>query len=169
MGRQPKGDKKQPECVLEDRKTGKPVSGGVPPVWVTGEWDVTGFVGRNRQLSEESVFLARDAALARAQEDLCNRYACTGGCGDDKLCQVDVKVLGNRSARLLRRMVPNDPDSFPYRRLGQKESEHVYVQIELRVTCECRCIERPPVTSGGSGVQEVGFSGTVGGIVSFDD
>jgi hypothetical protein len=165
----PRPDRKVKEdCQLKDRNTGKPVAGAVPPMSVTGEYDVTGLVGRDRQLSDASIFLARDAAVAKAQEDLSNRYECAGGCGDDRLCHLVVTVLGNRSARLVRRMVPNDPDSFPYKRLGQKASEHVYVQIELTVTCECRCIARPPVTSGGSGVQETGFSGTVGGVVSFD-
>lgn len=156
----------QEKCVLHDLQTEKPVSPkDVDKYWQTGEWDVTSAVPRR---DKASLFIAYDDALDKALEHFSVKYECVGHCGEDRICNLVVKVLQTKGSKLVRRKVPTDPEGFEFRRLGLREVERVYLQVQVFVTCECECVERPPVTSGESGVQsDMAFSAT--GIVSFDD
>ena len=159
----------QKKCVLHDLQTEKPAEPkDVEQYWQTGEWDVTGALPRRSRRSKESLFLAYDDALDKALEHFSDKYECVGHCGEDRICNLAVRVLRTKGSRLVRRKVPTDPESFQFRRLGIREVERVYLQVQVFVTCECECVVRPPVTSGKSGVEsDMAFSAT--GIVSFDD
>lgn len=128
-------------CVLTDRATDKPAAADTARTGlITGEYEVTGSFD---QTSAANWNRAREAAIARARETLLARLTCVGGCETEgHFCVLDVRVLVDRSGQIVRRMIENEPDSFPYKN-GEKASEHVYLTYEIQAEAFCRC-EAPP-------------------------
>ena len=128
-------------CVLTDRTTEQPVKPeDTRTGWIAGEYDVSPSLDRT---SATNWNFARDAAIARAREGLLDRFACEGRCETEgHFCVLDVQIVANRTGRIVRRMVDNHPDSFPYKN-GELKSEHIYLTYEVQAEAACRC-EAPP-------------------------
>lgn len=129
-------------CVLTDRRTGEPVKPeDCRTDWIIGEYDVTPSLDRTSAANWD---FARKAAIAAALDGMLDRFTCDGDCDQrGHFCVLDVKVVRNRTGRIIRRLIDNDPESFPYKN-GEKQSEHFYLTYEVQVEPECRC-EHPPV------------------------
>lgn len=168
MAQKPQRANKGGGCTLYRRSNNQAVAAkDVPREWFRAEIDVT---SSTQPASADNQFRALDEAKGKALERFSAGYYCQGNCGADRICTLGVTVLTTRSGRIERRMVPNDPDSFPYKRLGQKESPHVYLTLEAELSPVCACVARPPAPgTAGGGVQQAGASPAPTGIVSFDD
>ena len=142
-------------CVLTDRKSGDPVKPeDTRTAWISGEYDVTPSLDRT---SVSNWNFAREAAITKAREGLHDRFACEGGCETDgHFCVLDVRIIANRTGQIVRRMIDNHPDSFPYKN-GELKSEHIYLTYEVQAEAACRC-EAPPRLPGrpGAGVEHYG-------------
>lgn len=104
-----------------------------------GELDVTGSFPRD---SDANQFAALDRAKQNAFTYFSRKYRCIGDCGEDRLCRLKVKVLETKSAQLLTRVLPVDPDSVLGRR-GVRERTVAILRIGINATVECACVERP--------------------------